>query len=230
MTNIATTTEQSKIDQATEKSSEVVDVAREQAQSVVSTAREQVEHVAGDTKQQARRLVDDTRQQLRTTAREQAGRISNTLREIGTQLEEMASSTSGGNATVTEVTRQAGSTVERWADELDRRGIEGITSDVKRFARQRPGIFLAGALGAGVLVGRLIRTVDTGAIVDAAKPDSGSSNGGQPQGQPQLPMTSVTAPSAPTAPATPATPAAPPTMTTPVVAPAETTAQMPGAF
>lgn len=165
--------EQSKVAKVGEQTSEVVGTVREQTGALASTTRAEVSSVAGDASQQARRLVNESRQQLRQTAGEQAGRLAQTLRDIGEQLNGMASSAPGNSQALTEVTQQAGSTVRRWADDLDRRGIEGVASDVKRFARQRPGLFIAGALGAGLAVGRLIRSVDTQSIVDAAKPSAG---------------------------------------------------------
>jgi len=48
-------------------------------------------------------------------------------------------------------------------------GIDQSLADVKRFARRRPGMFLAGAMGAGFLMGRLLRSTDMHSVMDAAK-------------------------------------------------------------
>src|SRR3712207_8459580 len=52
------------------------------------------------------------------------------------------------------------SSVQRLADSLENRRPEELLEDLKRFARQRPGVFVLGALGAGFLAGRVLRTVD----------------------------------------------------------------------
>jgi len=45
------------------------------------------------------------------------------------------------------------------ADYLDRNGAEGMLREAQDFARRRPGVFLATALAAGFLVGRLGKSV-----------------------------------------------------------------------
>ena len=44
------------------------------------------------------------------------------------------------------------------ATRLDERGVEGVLSDVSRFAQRRPGLFLVAAAGAGFVAGRLVRS------------------------------------------------------------------------
>jgi hypothetical protein len=43
------------------------------------------------------------------------------------------------------------------ASRLEQGGSQGIVDDMSRFARRRPGLFLAGAVGAGFVVGRVVR-------------------------------------------------------------------------
>jgi hypothetical protein len=40
---------------------------------------------------------------------------------------------------------------------MEQGGPQGVLDDVSRFARRRPGMFLAGAAGIGFVVGRLVR-------------------------------------------------------------------------
>ena len=76
-----------------------------------------------------------------------------------------------------DLTQQAASSVHRMAQTLDEKGPSGVVADVKTFARKRPGLFVLGALGAGVVAGRLIRSLDIGAVAEAAKPSNESENG-----------------------------------------------------
>ena len=64
--------------------------------------------------------------------------------------------------------------MQRLADSLENRRPEELLDDVKRFARQRPGVFVLGALGAGFLAGRVLRNVDTSSIAEAAKSGAGT--------------------------------------------------------
>jgi hypothetical protein len=53
--------------------------------------------------------------------------------------------------------RQAGDKVNQLAGRLEQGGFDGLVDDVRRFARQRPGLFLVGAAAAGFAAGRMIR-------------------------------------------------------------------------
>ena len=55
------------------------------------------------------------------------------------------------------------------ADRLQRGGAQGALDDLTGFARRRPGMFLAGAVGLGFLVGRVARS---GAAVAKEQHDS----------------------------------------------------------
>jgi hypothetical protein len=154
-------------DTAKEQAGEVAGTAKEQAGAVASAATEQARAVASDAKDQARHLVENGRQQLREQAQEQTARAASSLRDLGRQLEQMAQAPTASQGPVVDVTRQAADGVQRLAQTLESKRPEEVLEDVKRFARQRPGMFVLGALGAGFLAGRLLRTVDTAAIKDA---------------------------------------------------------------
>jgi len=174
MTN-TTATDPSKTEQVTSKASDVAGTASQKAGSVASTAKDEAAGVAQDAKQHARRLAGESRDQLRQQADEQGQRLAQTLRDIGGQLRGMASGNEKPTGMVADVTNQAASSAHRLAQTLDQKGVQGVIDDVKRFARQRPGMFFIGALGAGVVAGRLIKAIDTDAVVQAAKPNGQSS-------------------------------------------------------
>jgi hypothetical protein len=162
---------------AQEKAGEVVGAAKEQVANVASAAGEQAKAVASDAKQQARQLVDSGREQLRSQAGEQTQRAASSLRELGDQLQRMASGQGGAEGPAVDLARQAAEGVQRFADSLESRRPEDLLNDVKRFARERPGVFVLGALGAGFLAGRVLRTIDTSSITDAAKSGAGIGQG-----------------------------------------------------
>jgi hypothetical protein len=175
MTNTTTQTD-STTEQITNKAGEVASTAKHEAAGVVH-----------DTKDQARRLAQESRVQLRQQADQQTQRVAQTMRDIGGQLQGMASGQAPPSGPLADVTQQAASSAHRMADKLDQGGLDGVIADVKQFARRRPGVFIAGALGAGLLAGRLFRSMDTQAVMQAAKPtgDQGTESGnGQPQPQP----------------------------------------------
>ena len=56
------------------------------------------------------------------------------------------------------------------AGRMNARGFDGLVDDLQRFARRRPGVFLAVTAGAGFAAGRLFR----GAKADAESPSTAS--------------------------------------------------------
>jgi hypothetical protein len=174
MTNTTTTPGPSKLEEASDKTHEVAGAAGERATAVATTAKDEATSVVQDARQQSKQLASQSLDQLRLQADEQARRLADTLRGIGDQLSGMVRGESAPSGAVADFTQQAASSVHRMAQTLDDKGPSGVVADVKTFARKRPGLFVLGAVGAGVVAGRLIRSLDTGAVAEAAKPSDQS--------------------------------------------------------
>jgi hypothetical protein len=147
--------------------------AKERAGGVASTTGEEARAVANEARAHAGELVDQTRDQLRAQASEQTSRLSGTLRDIGDELHNMATGESAPGGPVADITKQLAAAAHKTSARLEVGGVDGAMADLKRFARNRPGMFLLGALGAGFAVGRLVKAVDTHAVMDAAKSGAG---------------------------------------------------------
>jgi hypothetical protein len=143
-----------------EKASEVRGVASDEARGVVQ-----------DAKHHARQVAQESRESLRSEASNQAVRVASTLRDIGGQLQAMADSQTGGGTAV-DMSRQLADAATRAADRLETGGVDATLTDLKGFARRRPGLFLVGALGAGFVAGRLLKAADTHSLMEAAKDTS----------------------------------------------------------
>jgi hypothetical protein len=128
--------------------SEVKDTATQQAQRVGEEAKTQVRNVAGDVR-------DKVNQQ----ARAQNDRLVGSIRQTADHLDEMRGDRADSPA-ATMVSRVADGG-RQLADYLDRNGPDGVLREVQDFARRRPGAFLATALAAGFVVGRLGKSVAT---------------------------------------------------------------------
>lgn len=163
-------------EQAAGQAGSVASSAAADAKSIAQDAKGEVLAVAGEAKDKARDLAVDARQQLRSQAEDQAGRAAEAMRTLSEQLNKMAGAADSGLAP--DLARQASSTIEQFAQKLDQGGLDSLVSDVKRFARNKPGTFLLGAAAAGLIAGRLTRSVDTKALVEAAKPSDTDSSGG----------------------------------------------------
>jgi hypothetical protein len=164
--------------------------AAERAQSTASTAADEGKHVAGAAKEQAAAVASEAADQARSVVSDAVSQVSDTVREqtstqrdrlvgtittFGDDLSSMAEQGKPGLAT--DVARQVAERAHSLTTQLEREPQE-LLEDVRRFARQRPGMFLLGALAAGVVAGRLLRGAGDG-IAGAAATQSGTetSNG-----------------------------------------------------
>lgn len=139
----------------------------ERASAVAGTAKDEVSKVTGEAKQQMRDLTGQTRDELNSQARQQKDRAVGGLRALSEELQSMSSdSTQSGMAG--DLAQEAARRTGDFAGWLDSREPGELVDEVRTFARQRPGLFLALAAGAGVLAGRLTRGMTQAAQQDAS--------------------------------------------------------------
>lgn len=140
---------------------EAADVARTAAQSgseVAGTVGDQARRVTAETTQQARDLVEEGKNQLTDQARDGQRKAAESLHTLSDQLQEM-SQTSEGTGLAPELVQQAAERTRTVASWLDQHEPGDLLTEVRTFARRKPGVFLAGAALAGILAGRLTRGV-----------------------------------------------------------------------
>ena len=117
--------------------------------------------IGRQVKSEADHVMGEVRVRAREEGNEQAHRAAGALRGLAQQLGEMAEGTTG-QGKVVDLTRQGAQQIERFADRLDREGMDGLLGDLQSFARRRPGAFLAAGFGLGMALGRLVRSADVG--------------------------------------------------------------------
>lgn len=138
---------------------------------VRDTAADQAQRVGAEARTQARTVVNEVRDKLGEQARSQSDQLVGTIRQTADHLDEMRGDRTGTPA-ATVVARVADGG-RQLADYLDHHGPDGVLREVQDFARRRPGAFLATALAAGFVVGRLGKSVAK-ADPEAGKPSSDS--------------------------------------------------------
>jgi hypothetical protein len=125
---------------------------------VADTAKQEARGVASEAKYQVRNLADRVGSEVRSQASTQQHRAAGGIRDVGSQFSEMAA-TSQRSGIARDVVETVGSRADSVAAWLDQREPQDLLDEVKRFARRRPGVFLAIAAGAGVVIGRLTRSL-----------------------------------------------------------------------
>ena len=159
---------------AKDQAANVAASAKEQAGAVASTATREARAVASEAAGEAKNLVADARQQLRTQADEQSAKVASLVGDIGSQLRTMADA--GDSGVAKDLVAGFADQAEQFSRRLGDGGLDRTLEDARRLARNRPGLFLAGAALAGFVVARVARAADTDSLKQAAAPTS-SGNG-----------------------------------------------------
>lgn len=144
---------------AREQAANVGQTAAEAGGQVAQTAKEQTREVVRETGAQARNLMSEAQDELRNQTSTQQKRAAEGLRALGSELHSMAARGDSQQGVAAELAHQAGGRAHQLADWLEQREPGQVLDEVRQFARRRPGAFLAGALAAGVVVGRLTRNL-----------------------------------------------------------------------
>jgi len=155
-------------------SSGIAEDAKQAGGRVAESAKEGVSNVAEETKSQARRLAGEAASELRVQAADQQRRVADQLRSAGDELDQMARA-SNNRGMATELVHEAAyrtSTIAQW---LEARDPDSVLWEVKQFARRRPGVFVAAAIGVGIAAGRLTRAL-------AESSSNSDETSGQPAG------------------------------------------------
>ena len=150
---------------ARRQSSAVARVAADSARDVKGTVRAQAAQVRDELTTQGRTVVEEARTKVQDQSRTQARRAGESLSRLASEAHALAEGRPEEAETLRGYLTQGADRLmdaaDRFyglADEIDERGIEGVVSDLQRFARRRPGVFLLGAAVAGFGVGRAVRS------------------------------------------------------------------------
>ncbi|MBG6237606.1 ElaB/YqjD/DUF883 family membrane-anchored ribosome-binding protein [Mycetocola sp. CAN_C7] len=137
------------------------DRVREAGSHVAGTAADEASNVTHEVGAQARNLAGEVRSQLSSQVSTQQERAAGGIRSMSDELRSMADS-SESHGVASNLVSQAASRAGDVAGWLEGRDPSAVLDDVKRFARQRPGLFIAIAAGAGIVVGRLAKSLASG--------------------------------------------------------------------
>lgn len=166
-----------------EKAGESVSLVGDKAAEVGVTAKEQAANVVGEATAQARDLVGELRTQLTSQAETQTQRLAENLRRFSQELRELGEH-GKPDSTMADMARQLADGGHQVASHVEKRGPDGLVSDLQNFARRRPGVFLAGAALAGFVVARAGKGVSAAASSETAGTRAADSGSASPSGRP----------------------------------------------
>ncbi len=127
---------------------QVIDQAQQTAGQVVEGTQEKVGQVVDQAKQQTGSLLTARKDQAADTLYT----VAHALRQTGQQLREQDQTSIAGYAD------QAATRVESVSGYLHGRDVRQLVDDTEGFARQRPAVFVGGALTLGILAARFLKS------------------------------------------------------------------------
>ncbi|WP_270365490.1 hypothetical protein [Microbacterium algeriense] len=154
-----------KVDAVKHEAADLKDTAATQAKDVLGTAKDEAATVVGEAKIQAKDLYAQTQRELKEQANTQQQRVAGGLRSLSDELGSMAANSSGSGI-AGDLVQQVSGRLSSAASWLGDRDPGSVLTEVKRYARRKPGTFILAAAVVGVAVGRLTRALASNASDD----------------------------------------------------------------
>lgn len=116
-------------------------------------------HLEGEGRRAADVMAGKVKERVALTVEQRKDDASGSLQQIAQALHDVSRSLDqNGLSGVSHLSDRAAGQVERTADYLRRRDFDGLVRDTRDMARRHPELFVGGALLAGVLLGRFLRS------------------------------------------------------------------------
>jgi hypothetical protein len=133
--------------------------ATEALRSTAEQVTERIKEKAGELKQQAKETAHDVGQRARSAVDEQkhaaVGQVEGIAHALRTASDELRDQ---GQPMVAEYSRYAAEGLESMAQSLDRREVGEFVENIEQFARERPVVFIGGAMVAGFALARFMKS------------------------------------------------------------------------
>ncbi|MEO6715324.1 MAG: hypothetical protein ABIM89_18140 [Mycobacteriales bacterium] len=151
----------------------VAGAATHAASDVAGTAKEQVANVATEAKSQIGTLATQAKAQVSEQATAQTQKAAATTRNFADQLQALARG-ERTEGVATDIVRDISDRVQMIATKLESTEPQELLDEVRRYARNKPGMFLIGAVAAGFIGGRLVKGATADSDSDSDQKYSGS--------------------------------------------------------
>jgi hypothetical protein len=143
---------------AKEQAGAVKDTAVDRGQQVVGVAKDEASRVTAEATGQVKDLLNQGRTQLSEQVSNQQQKLSSLVHSFADELGTMAAK-SDKSGPITDLAQQGSRRIGALAHTLETSDASDLLDQVRNFARRRPVAFLLGSAVAGVVVGRLSRSL-----------------------------------------------------------------------
>jgi hypothetical protein len=142
---------------------DVTTAVREEAEtayrSAVQTGKRVGETIADEAKHMIGESVDEAKGQVKSTLSDQKVKAAENLEQVADVLRRTSEQLAGGeNQTIAQYAEAAAEQVERFSGYLKNHDVGELVNDLRDAARRQPEMFVAGALAAGFLIGRFLKS------------------------------------------------------------------------
>lgn len=124
--------------------------------------KEQAKQVTRETADDIRRQASESAERQKFAAAEQADSVADAFRETADQLDRR------DQGWLAEIARRCADGADRIAGEMRGKNLSELVEQTQSFARDRPATFLAGAVAAGFLLTRFVKSSERHGHDDAA--------------------------------------------------------------
>jgi hypothetical protein len=133
-----------------------IDLDRMGMQDVKRQVKDQAGTLVREAREEGSRILEDVGEQAHGIFEEGKGRVAEQVRAVADSLKNGCGDRDMG--AVGRYARQAGDKLTEFADTIRDASPRELGQRAEGFARQRPEVFLGGALVTGVLIGRFLRS------------------------------------------------------------------------
>ena len=164
-------------DVAKEEAKGTAQDAAQAGRQTAETAKQQAGEVVGEARSQAQMLLGEAKDQLTSQGTAQQHKAASGLHTLADELTGMVNGDVSQPGLASDLARQASDRVRALAGQLENRQPSELLDDVRRFARQRPGVFLLSAAAIGFIGGRLTRGIAAEAHDDSPSGSAATGTG-----------------------------------------------------
>ena len=147
-----------KADAVREQAGQLKDQVAGSGGHVAGAAKDEAGKVVSEAKYQAKDLLGQTQTELKDQAAAQQKRVASGLRSVSDELGSMADSSEGGGVAA-DLVQQAAARAGSIASWLEDRDPGSVLREVRSYASRKPGTFIAVAAIAGLVAGRLTKSL-----------------------------------------------------------------------
>lgn len=142
---------------------------KDEARRTGQQTREEINQAVEDTKQKGKELVGDAKQEASKMAEQQQQNVAHQIDGLAQALTKTADNLdlNEDQAWIANGTRQTAQALDKMSTSLRERDFNTIVRDVENYTREQPTVVLGGAVLAGFLLSRFLKSSENRRSVEA---------------------------------------------------------------